>query len=686
MRKYISIILLSLSVYALLAFLINFFSLDWKWFDYISWFQNKQISKSKDIVLITVDEKTVDRYSDPSFWTRSRYESLLNDLKALKPKAIVFDYYFSNKALPENVDWDLLWELSGMDSKKVDNLFYSYNERIADESFISSIDRDFVMSVRKAWNVFFPYLLSLDKDSNAKGIKIDIFKNLKDNTRSWYVNIIPDKDWTIRRFPDIKAKSYSPLNLEVARFAKGDIANSSLDWSVRYMRFADISKWFYKIPFDYAYNWIFEDREGNKVDIKDKVVIIGDYWALFWDYYKVSSWNQMPWIEILATQIRNLLEDSYITDIGKTNRIISIFTLFLLLVIVYIALPWFVFWSLVFILVNAVFVFLDFRFLNANLYMSYISFVPMLFGSFFWVYFIRLYDSLWERLRIKRFFTRYVGKNIVDMLISKKDLNLEWESRDVTVFFADIKNFTSLSEKLSPEEVVTILNDIFKISNEIIFKNGWTLDKYIWDAIMAFWGAPLKNPEHAKIACISALEFIKAINWYKSDKIGKLEDHLTFRIGINSWNVTVWSIWTSDFSDYTVIWDNVNLASRLEWINKSYNTNIIITQDTLNLLDDSFLVRELDIIRVKGKDNPVTIFELLDHAWEYCQNKEIPKIIKNHSKWLDLYRKWKLLEAKAFFKENKSLGDEVALAFIDRINSMDIKWKNWDWIWNFETK
>ncbi len=160
---------------------------------------------------------------------------------------------------------------------------------------------------------------------------------------------------------------------------------------------------------------------------------------------------------------------------------------------------------------------------------------------------------------------------------------------------------------------------------------------------------------------------------------------LKFRIWISTWIATVWSVWTDDFADYTVIWDKVNLASRLESINKAYNSSIIITSNTKDSLSDSFACRELDTIKVKGREESVVIYELLDFEGRYHDNAILQKIISNHSKWLNSYRKWKLLEAKKYFKLNKELGDEVADAFIDRINSMDVR-KDWDWVWEFQDK
>ena len=395
----------------------------------------------------------------------------------------------------------------------------------------------------------------------------------------------------------------------------------------------------------------------------------------------------MPWMEILANQMKNLIDGTLIKDIWNSTRFLVGIVLYMVFILAFIAINSALISFLLFVLVNIVFIFLEYKFLSSNLYMSYLSFLPVVISSYFSPLLVNNYEKLSEKIRMRKFFSKFVWKNIVDLILARPDINLDWEKKEVTVFFADIKNFTTISEKLSPDAVVSMLNMIFKEVNEIIFSNNWTLDKYIWDAIMAFWWAPIINDEHAKSACIVALEFIKKIEEINENLKKDYDVNLTFRIWINSWDVIVWSIWTEDFADYTVIWDNVNLASRLESINKVYGTNIILTQNTLDLLDRDFLTRELDTIIVKWKSEPITIYELINYKQKYSVNNNIDKIIKNHNEWLSLYRKWKFHEAKELFELNKDSGDIVADLFLDRINYLlKNKKNNWSWVWEFVEK
>lgn len=669
----------------IIFFVINFFSLDYSRFDFL---MGSKITNQLDnnIVLIVTDETTIKTYSEPAFWTRSRYESLLNEIEKHKPKSVVFDYYFNSKSKPENVDWDLIQKSSWISTENIDRIFENYDNSINDMDFYSSIDRDFVISVRKWWNVFFPYLTTFDKNFNIKWVKIDSFDQLKKYSRSWYVNTVIDKDWTLRKFPLLKSTQYSPLSLNIVNHFN----NSNLQLNqneIYYINYSsEPSKWFQKIPFEFAYNWIFETREGKKVDLKDKIVLIGDYWEIFGDYYKIPVGKStfMPWIEVLANQIKTILDSSYIKDIWNKNRFLVNGVLYILFLIVFSSISIYL-WSIIFFIINLLLIYLDFNFFENWLYMSYIYFVPILFGTFLSPTIFKLLDSYKEKFRLKKFFSKFVGKNIVDLLIKMPQLNLDWEKREITVFFADLKNFTNISEILPPDITINVLDAVFEESNKIIFAHSWTLDKYIWDCIMAFWWAPLPCKNHYDEACMVALELQKSIKNLNTKFSELYWIELNFRIGISTWLVTVGSIGTEEFADYTVIWDRVNLASRIEWINKIYNTNIIITEETRFKLDWRFLVRELDTIRVKWKSESVTIFELLDYNWQFLEMENFSKILSNHRKWLKLYRDSKLIEAKKIFKENKKLWDKVAEAFLDRIDSMDVN-KDWDWIREFTEK
>lgn len=211
-----------------------------------------------------------------------------------------------------------------------------------------------------------------------------------------------------------------------------------------------------------------------------------------------------------------------------------------------------------------------------------------------------------------RSFSRYVPKKIVMQLLEKgEEIFLGGEKKEITIFFSDIKEFTSIAEVCPTEVLMPALNQYFDELSRIILENQGTIDKYIGDSIMAFWGAPVEVVDQAKKACLTAL-YCQA-DLTKLNEAFRKENKAEFftRIGINTGNVIVGNIGTLERMNYTIIGDPVNTASRLQTVNKIYQTKIIISESTHSKLDGEFLVRPLDIIDVKGKKNKIKIFELV---------------------------------------------------------------------------
>ncbi|MFL6260357.1 MAG: CHASE2 domain-containing protein [Thermoanaerobaculia bacterium] len=221
--------------------------------------------------------------------------------------------------------------------------------------------------------------------------------------------------------------------------------------------------------------------------------------------------------------------------------------------------------------------------------------------------------------RIRQTFEHYVSGGVVEEMIRHPErVKLGGERREMTVLFSDIRGFTSISETLDPEALVRLLNEFFTPMTRLVLENGGTLDKYMGDALMAFFGAPLAHPDHAARACRAAIamrEELVRLNegWHRD---GKLPPHLTLGIGIglNSGEMSVGNVGSEVVFGYTVIGDNVNLGSRIEGLNKDYGSQILVSDFTARAAGDGFLFRELDWVRVKGKQKPVGIHELLDAA------------------------------------------------------------------------
>jgi adenylate cyclase len=222
-----------------------------------------------------------------------------------------------------------------------------------------------------------------------------------------------------------------------------------------------------------------------------------------------------------------------------------------------------------------------------------------------------------EKRKMKRLFGQYVSKDVYDQLVNNPALaRLGGQRRQMTVLFSDIRGFTSHSEKGEPEDIVQTLNEYFTRMVDIVFKHKGTLDKFVGDMVMALFGAPLDDVDHAEHAVDAAIEMIVELNRLNEQWTAKGRPALDIGIGISTGPMIAGNIGSEAIMSYTVIGDTVNLGSRLESLNKQYNTRIIISDATLAALPDRYIFRPLGDVVVKGKTRPVAIFEVVGPALE----------------------------------------------------------------------
>ena len=212
-----------------------------------------------------------------------------------------------------------------------------------------------------------------------------------------------------------------------------------------------------------------------------------------------------------------------------------------------------------------------------------------------------------------RAFMKYVPATLVRQLIDTgEEVKLGGRKEELTIFFSDIKGFTSISEELAPEELMVHLSEYLDQLTRIIIECRGTVDKYIGDAIMAFWGAPLKNQQHALDACRAAVLCQKKIITLNNEWRGLNKPIMETRIGLHSGDTIVGNVGSSERMNYSLIGDSVNLASRLEGTNSIYGTTIIISESTYEKVKENFICRPLDSVIVKGKSQAIDIYELID--------------------------------------------------------------------------
>ncbi len=288
-----------------------------------------------------------------------------------------------------------------------------------------------------------------------------------------------------------------------------------------------------------------------------------------------------------------------------------------------------------------------------------------------------------DRAFIKNAFARYVPDKVVENLIDNPEqLKLGGEERELTILFSDISGFTSISEQMHPSDLVTLLNEYLTEMSRIIIDKDGTIDKYIGDAILAEFGAPVMIDHHADAAVESAILMQRKL---KELNIGWKERkyHIIMnRIGINTGNVIIGNMGSEQVFDYTVIGDPVNLAARLEGINKFYNTKILISEFTYKKLDQKlFHTRLLDVIKVKGKEKAVKVYEVSGFSSDQFSDDDL-KYYELYERGFNSYLNKNFSDAKENF--NKALRirpyDYSSAELIKRIDKLDIKEidESWD--------
>jgi len=282
----------------------------------------------------------------------------------------------------------------------------------------------------------------------------------------------------------------------------------------------------------------------------------------------------------------------------------------------------------------------------------------------------RAYSRQKTRL-VTGLFGKYVSRDIVtDILKGNIDVSLAGSSREVTVLFSDLRGFTTISEGLAPHETGLLLNAYFDAMIPIVFEHGGTLDKLMGDAIMAFFGAPGEVKDHPRKAAETALEMTRRLADLKRSRTEKGIGQLVAGIGLNTGVVTVGNLGSQHFMDYTVIGDAVNLGSRLEGLNKTYGTSIIVSEFTAQRLDRRFVLRELDRVRVKGKAELVGIFELV--GFREGLSEETVDVIETFQAGLKLYREREWERAREIFDRvlDKRPGDGPSVLYMERISRL----------------
>ncbi len=392
---------------------------------------------------------------------------------------------------------------------------------------------------------------------------------------------------------------------------------------------------------------IFEDKFDKK-DIEGKFVLIGTSAMGLFDIRSIAYDNAIPGVEVHANVIDNILVGDFLHQSADARN----YDLIIIWLVAFATVLLFAFISSTLILPFALLIGYGLFELFYTLLFDYSMVLNLLFPMVAFILSIVIslmvdyIISSRKEQEAKRMLGKKVSPAVMNFLLenSKDDLV---KSREVeaSVFFSDIRSFTTISEKIgSPDRLISMLNEYMTPMVDSIINHKGTIDKFIGDAIMAYWNAPLQIENYADMALKSAIEQIEMLQKINESITPKYDVTINIGIGIHTGLVTAGDMGSQGRSDYTVIGDNVNLASRLEGLTKQYGANILITKATYEKLKGSYKIRLIDLVEVKGKSQAVEIFEVI------CNNKDISdEELEGCNKGIVNFREGKVQEAHTIF-------------------------------------
>ncbi|MGE5444967.1 MAG: CHASE2 domain-containing protein [Ignavibacteriales bacterium] len=625
-----------------------------------------KVKPGPNVAIVAIDEKSINKLGRWP-WSRRRLAELVEKLADYRPKAVAFDMTFSE---PESDDADRVFS-TALEKDRDVVLGYFFRESATQEPSSESLNQlsrsnvkliDFLGKPEPNFLGEFPSVeMNIPQiGAHARGFGFFNFPNA-------------DTDGVFRRaqlLMTYKGEIYPSLDIEGIRHFLGEeillkVTSYGVDsFYIGQTRIPTDERGEFLInyygPGGMFPTYSFVDVLSGKVPpdaLKNKLVFVGTTEIGVYDARSTPFDATFPGVEIHATVAENILNGRFLikNDLTEALDIALLLILPMILVLLlmragktFIAIS--IFFALLFIHLLGNYI----LFTRLNLLLS--ALYPALSLGFAYVFYEGKRNLIVERKGryLRKAFSSYVSAELVAQIIQDPDkLKLGGEKRNVTMLFSDIRGFTSLSERMPPEALVSLLNEYLSPMTQIVMNERGTLDKYIGDAIMAIFGAPLDVPDHPKRACQAALQMIEELKKLYPKWKEKGWPHISIGVGINTGEAIVGNMGANMRFDYTAIGDAVNLASRLEGLNKLYGTQIIVSKSTLDGVDPSqFLVRELDLVRVKGKEKPVSIFELIGpsgdrqkealvglftEAWNLYQDQEFYEAMEKFAEILKMF-------------------------------------------------
>ena len=681
--------------------------------------------KIDSVVVIDIDEKSINKLGRFSSWPLQYYATVVDIAKAGGAKYIAFDMFFTEQDKLSgnivNLYTNLLKRKFDIDSTKLSEIIasldtedsFAYSLKAANNVILASFD-DF--NITEFTEVEIPKNLTTFKIDSTKYLpkfkKLNSpnfpIPSLANNTyKLGFAHISPDDDGTTRHYDTFFIYG-DKLVVNFSMQCVLDLFNvDSVSFSKQYAMLFSKNKNVLSIPIDEngktilnyygikkQFRYIsFSNVVRNRIDptyFKDKIVLIGSSAIGLRDLKTIPIDDNYPGIELHATFIYNALQNNFITKPSILINYIAwiLFITICMLIFYRFEIIWnMVIFPIILLLILAV-SHIVFELNNIMVEQSY--FIMFEFFAFIGVLIFKYQTEFKEKQKIKKTFAKYVSGSIInEMLEHPEKLTLGGEIRNVTALFSDIQNFTTISEKITPAELTEFLKKYMTELTQIVYDKGGMLDKYIGDAIVALFGVPVNIENHPLSACECVLEMRKRsrkiINEFPNDAFKGIRT----RFGLNTGSMICGNMGSEQLFDYTGIGDNMNLAARLESINKIYGTEIVISESTRNLLPNTFIVRELDRVDVKGKSKEVVIYELLGKKEEFKNLEELYTKINIYESALSDYYLGNWEKSAEKMNEYISLepNDMAAQVILKRIDYYKkTPPENWDGVCKMEVK
>ncbi|MCG3673891.1 adenylate/guanylate cyclase domain-containing protein [Aliarcobacter butzleri] len=656
-KKFSIYFVLSLSLSIFLSAIYIFFpslpdSLDNRLRDYLFTIRGK-LPHNQNVVIVDIDETSIKSLGQWP-WSRDKLAKILENLTLANVGIVGLDIVFAeeDRTSPHKILQDLK-----IYKKDVPNYDLEFANVVENSPVILGYQFDLVK--KDNVNAKVPQIpaIFIEKDKpQDKSYLIEAYNTILNIPQiqdkaysSGFFNNIPDDTGIIRSVPLIISYDdtiYPSLALEVIRvindtqkvvvqYDENGISNIVLDdisiptdrYGRMLINFRGPERSFKYISAIDIYNNSFD-----KSEIDGKIVLIGTSAAGLFDLRATPFDSIFPGVEVHANIIDNILMQDFIYKASWLDGA-NILIIFVLSIIVVMLTTYTTFWANPIIFISFS---ISYLFLVYNLLFDYGIVLNILFpiatvliASIMTTLFDYFYNIKKEEA-IKAKFASKVSKNVMDDILKNIDKNeFSAKSKEVTIFFSDIRGFTNISEKLDAKELISFLNRYMQPMSEIIIKYQGTIDKFIGDAIMAYWNAPIDIKNHCDLALKASLEQLEVLEKLNVELQKENLPKIDIGIGLNTGTVIVGEMGSSLRSDYTVIGDTINLGSRVESLCKYYDSKLNISNFTKDKLQEKYIFRFLDLVKVKGKNEPVEI-------WQVLGSGEAKESLKEE---LDLYHK-----------------------------------------------